>query len=126
MAVGSTQSLTKTSTRNISWRGGGKGGRCVGLTNLQHSCADCLEIWELQPPGTLKSLFSPVQGLLYLLIYVNETGCKVVSWIKVTYDRMQYQVPVNNAKSFEVSSNAGNLLKATTRFRRTPVNWLPI
>jgi len=73
-----------------------------------------------------QSLFSPVQGLLYLLIYVNETGCKVVSWIKVTYDRMQYQVPVNNAKSFEVSSNAGNLLKATTRFRRTPVNWLPI
>ena len=25
---------------------GGKGGRCVGLTTLPHSCADCLEIWE--------------------------------------------------------------------------------
>jgi hypothetical protein len=31
----------------------GKGGRCVGLTTLPHSCADCLEIWEPQPPGTL-------------------------------------------------------------------------
>ena len=25
---------------------GDKGGRCVGLTNLPPSCADCLEIWE--------------------------------------------------------------------------------
>ena len=32
---------------------GGEGGRCVGLTNLPHSCADCLEIWKPQPPGTL-------------------------------------------------------------------------
>jgi hypothetical protein len=29
---------------------GDKGGRCVGLT-LPPSCADCLEIWEPQPPG---------------------------------------------------------------------------
>jgi hypothetical protein len=34
----------------IPW---GKGGRCVGLTTLPHSCADCPEIWEPQPPGTL-------------------------------------------------------------------------
>jgi hypothetical protein len=32
---------------------GGKRGRCVGLTTLPTSCADCLEIWEPQPPGTL-------------------------------------------------------------------------
>jgi len=32
---------------------GGKGGRCVGLTNLPHSSADCLEIWEPQARGTL-------------------------------------------------------------------------
>jgi hypothetical protein len=34
---------------------GGKGGRCVGLTTLPLSCADCLEIWESQPPGTLRA-----------------------------------------------------------------------
>jgi hypothetical protein len=34
--------------------GGGKGGRCVGLTTLPPSCADCLEIWESEPPGTLR------------------------------------------------------------------------
>ena len=33
----------------------GKGGRCVGLTTLPPSCADCLEIWEPQPPGTLRA-----------------------------------------------------------------------
>ena len=32
---------------------GGKDGRCVGLTTLPPSCADCLEICEPQPPGTL-------------------------------------------------------------------------
>jgi len=33
---------------------GGKGGQCVGLTTLPPSCADCLEIWGPQPPGTLR------------------------------------------------------------------------
>jgi hypothetical protein len=33
---------------------GGKGGRCVGLTTLPPSCADCLKIWEPQTPGTLE------------------------------------------------------------------------
>jgi len=32
MALGLTQPLTELSTRNISW--GGKGGRCIELTNL--------------------------------------------------------------------------------------------
>jgi hypothetical protein len=48
MALGSTQSLIEM----------GKSGQCVGLT-LSRSCADCLEIWEPQPPGTLRA-----QGLL--------------------------------------------------------------
>jgi len=45
---------------------GGKGGRCGGLTTLSPSCADCLEIWEPQPPGTLWACPRPVTGLLYL------------------------------------------------------------
>jgi hypothetical protein len=32
---------------------GGKGGRCLGLTTLPPSCADCFKIWEPQLPGTL-------------------------------------------------------------------------
>jgi len=34
---------------------GGKGGRRVGLTTLPSSSADCLEIWETQPPGDLRA-----------------------------------------------------------------------
>ena len=34
---------------------GGKSCQCVGLTSLPPSCADCLEIWEPQPPGTLRA-----------------------------------------------------------------------
>jgi len=34
---------------------GGKGGQCVELTTLPHSCADCLAIWEPQLPGTLRA-----------------------------------------------------------------------
>jgi len=33
----------------------GKGGRCVGLTTLPPSCADCLEIWDPQHSGTLRA-----------------------------------------------------------------------
>ena len=34
---------------------GGKGGRYVGLTTLPPAFADCVEIWEPQPPGTLRA-----------------------------------------------------------------------
>ena len=34
---------------------GGKDGRCAGLTTLPPSGADYLEIWEPQPPGTLRA-----------------------------------------------------------------------
>jgi hypothetical protein len=45
MALGPTQPLREMSTRNIFWGGVGvKGGRCVGLTTLPSSSADCPEI----------------------------------------------------------------------------------
>jgi hypothetical protein len=49
MVLGSNQPLVKMSTRNIP---GGKGGRCVRLT-LPTSRAECHEIGEPKPPGTL-------------------------------------------------------------------------
>jgi hypothetical protein len=56
MALVSTQPLTEMSTRNISWGGGGgKGGRCVGLTTLTPSFADCLESSEPQTSRALRA-----------------------------------------------------------------------
>jgi len=53
MARESTKRQTEMSTRDISWWG--KGGRCVGLTILPPSCADCLEILEPQAHGILRA-----------------------------------------------------------------------
>ena len=50
VALGSTQPLVKMSTRNIP---GCKGSQCVRLTTSQPSRAECHEIWEPKPPGTL-------------------------------------------------------------------------
>ena len=33
----------------------GKGGPCLGMTTLSTVCADCPEICEPQPPGTLRA-----------------------------------------------------------------------
>jgi hypothetical protein len=43
---------------------GHKGDQCIGLTMLLPSCANCLEIWELQPRGTL----SPVQACTWIAL----------------------------------------------------------
>jgi len=57
--TGVDSAFNRKSTRNVSWRGGGKGGRCVGLT-LQHLLS--------RNSGTLTLLktYGPVQGFLYL------------------------------------------------------------
>jgi hypothetical protein len=34
---------------------GGESDRCVELTTSPPSCAECLEKWEPQPPGTLRA-----------------------------------------------------------------------
>jgi len=53
MALGLTQPLTEMSTWNISW--GGKDSWYIRLTTLPPSGAECLEIWEPHPPGTLRA-----------------------------------------------------------------------
>ena len=65
VTLGSTQPLKEMSTRNTSW--GDKGGPCLRLTTLPHSCADCLEIWVPQLPGTLMTC----PGLLYLILVLS-------------------------------------------------------
>jgi hypothetical protein len=61
------QPVKEVRTRNISW---GEGGRCVGLSNVPPSCADCLEIWKSQPSGTPTSCLSPLQVLRCTPIYI--------------------------------------------------------
>jgi hypothetical protein len=50
MALVSTEPLREIST-------GGKGGRCVGLTTLLPSCANCLKILEASTSWSPKGLY---------------------------------------------------------------------
>ena len=54
MALGLAQPLTNEYQEYFG--GGGKSGRCVGLTTMPPTCADGLEIWEPEPLGTLRPL----------------------------------------------------------------------
>jgi hypothetical protein len=55
-----------------------KCGRCVGLKTLSLSCADCLKIWDLQPPGTLRARERPLMGLLYFCVKESEIKQAVI------------------------------------------------
>jgi hypothetical protein len=67
MALGSTQPLM-----SIMILSGGKDGRCVGLTTLPPSCADCLEILGASTYWSPRSLTRPLQEQLYIASFPNQ------------------------------------------------------
>ena len=78
MALGSTQPLTNEYQEYFL---GSKGGQCVRLTTLPPSCADCLEIWEPQLPGTLRvcpGLFRACFTLTFYLLNMNLEHCHYI------------------------------------------------
>ena len=79
MALGSTQPLTNEYQEYFL---GAKGGRCVRLTTLSPSYVDRLELWESQPPGTLRALYRDCFIFKYLhllkrLITANYGGVEI-------------------------------------------------
>ena len=70
MALGSTQLLKE-------------GGRCLGLTlglTLPPSFANCLEVWDPNPEGTLWLCNRPVRWLLYILFQIKYNACIPKIW----------------------------------------------
>jgi hypothetical protein len=65
MAVVSTQPLTNEYQEYFLE---GKGGRCVGLKTFSPSYADCLEIWEPQPPGTIRACLGLYRDCLTFVV----------------------------------------------------------
>jgi len=69
LALGSTQPPPNRNKYQEHFLGG-KDGRCVGLTTLPTSYADCLEIWESQPPGNHRACIRSEQEFPYLLKFL--------------------------------------------------------
>jgi hypothetical protein len=85
---------------------GGKGGRCLGLTTLLSSCADCLEMWEPQTPGTLRACPGLCRDTFFIYIFINSKCsfymlCRVRVWIR-------------QSKPFQVHSFCRNNVKCNT------------
>jgi hypothetical protein len=67
--------ILKTTSNYRVWRGGGgKGGRCVGLTTSPLLCAGCLKILGSSTSWSPRGLCRPVQGKLYLLHKIVHTS----------------------------------------------------
>jgi len=75
---------------------GDKGGRCVGLTTLLPSCAECLEIWDPQPPGTPRAcpglyrdclIFINIFMYKPILKYITHFGRDTPLRYEDTYDK---------------------------------------
>ena len=70
MTLALTQPLTDMNTRYIHTHTGCKGGRCIRLTNLPLSYADCLEI---RGPPSLLEPYGPVEagnGIASCIVYI--------------------------------------------------------
>jgi hypothetical protein len=86
---------------------GGKGGRCVGLTTWTPSCADCLEIWNSQSPGTLRACpglqcgcFTFLQSTRYKHHNMNHSYVSFKGWKPVFYLSTIQEVPSRKYKTF--------------------------
>jgi len=63
----------------------GKDGRCLGLTTLPPSCADCLEIWGASTSWYPQDLSRSAQGLLYRYLHLNISSEGHLNYITVVF-----------------------------------------
>ena len=80
---------------------GGKGGRWVRLTNFPHSCADCLEIWEPQPAGTLNACPDMYMNCFNLILeskYAIVQSLDLVANVIVPFFFYQRIIPAHSGK----------------------------
>ena len=106
IALGLTQPLVNMSTRNIP---GGKGDRCVRLTTSPPLRAECHEIWEPKPPGTL--WVTP--GLLRdSFTYISQVFSAI--YTATCFDTFMSSGSYKQCLSFLLSQNKQRLVPLTT------------
>jgi hypothetical protein len=81
-------SSTQTLTRNKS--SGDNSGRSIELTNLPRLWADCFEIWEPVPSGTVWSCNRPVQ------VFIN------FIYLEISHDSFQFHLTLTHKSPLSV------------------------
>jgi len=88
----------------------GKGGRCVWLTTLQTLCADCLEIWESQIPGALRTC----PGLWRKsLSFISSFHCR--NWAKPRRILVRLATPKSEIRNPQIRGRSANHRSANHR-----------
>jgi len=102
---------------------GGKGGRCVGLTPLPPSCADCLEIWDPQPPGTHRAC----PGLYWDCCTFLQSCLYLLQLLGHGLDSRRFVVWVWQGEEIRVLSEASRRALGPTQLpaQRVPLGVLP-
>jgi hypothetical protein len=67
---------------------GRKGGWCIGLKTLPTLCVKCLEIWEPQPPGTLRAC-SGLSRDCFTFFFLH-SNIKILHFCQGLYTKEQY------------------------------------
>ena len=93
---------------------GGKGGRCMELTTLPHSCVGSMEIWGTQPRGTLRA--SP--GL-----YPYRCARKRVMIFFVFTDRIRGYSQCSIDGSLTCTNTYLNCMSLSTEFARSRLHY---
>ena len=83
----------------------GKGGRCVGLTTLPPSCANCLETWEPQPPGTLRAC----TGIAFAFLCT-------LKWLYNICNILQGNANLTHHKPITTTDKMGNMINLSPHF----------
>jgi hypothetical protein len=96
----STQPLIEMSTRSISW--GSRGSWCLKQTTLPSLCADSLEMWVTQHPGTLRAL--PGLYRVHFTLLTSNTKFNVLETDSISLQASLYSF----GNSLEVWSSFGH------------------
>jgi hypothetical protein len=76
--------------------------RCVGLTTLPPSCADCLKYLGVSPSWIPKGLARRVMGLFYLLPSVQHGKCNIKLHRSTLYTICARKKPVQETKNRKI------------------------
>ena len=115
--------------QGYSLGGGGKGGRCFGLTTLPPSCADFIKILGASTSWSTRGLSGPVQGQLYLYLLEYNRKVNTCWWLKLSTcnvpNRTKHGLYLGHAMFDYAARHHAMCTAFTVRFDRTGVRGGP-